>query len=507
MRKRNKKNLMIGLLCTLLIFMGVGYAIMNQRLSISGVANVEGKWDVHISKIELINKKGMAVDKSHTFNNLNAEFQTETVAPGDSLEYDITIVNAGNIDAVVNNVNAEISGSPIIKFTISGIEKGDTISKASSKTVKVVITFDTNATIIPNLKVSTLIIDISCIQKSSNVTNEELVVYQPVLITAESNRSAESYFLGGGLKRNQIESIKFTNTSKVPTGVKGSFDVSYDSKGGVMAWYFDKDNDNLYELVIGQEGGVIAPSTMSWYFSYLTNLTELDLKYLDTSNVTNMSKMFYQLEKLTSLDVSGFNTSNVTNMDRMFYQLTALESLDLSNFDTSKVVYMGYMFRNLCSLTFLDVSSFNTSNVIDMNSMFYQLTALGSLDLSNFDTSKVTNMSSMFLNNYNLKSLDVTSFNTSNVTNMSQMFAYVTNLTQLDLSSFNTSKVTNFTKMFNGSNKLKKINLKSAVFNAGITDTNIFAYVPSDVTIITNSSSEDYISGLLPNANIIVEES
>ncbi len=113
----------------------------------------------------------------------------------------------------------------------------------------------------------------------------------------------------------------------------------------------------------------------------------------------------------------------------------------------------------------------------------------------------------MFLNNYNLKSLDVTSFNTSNVTNMSQMFAYATNLTELDLSSFNTSKVTNFTKMFNGSNKLKKINLKSAVFNAGITDTNIFAYVPSDVTIITNSSSEDYISGLLPNANIIVKES
>lgn len=505
MKKRNKKNLMIGLLCTLLIFMGVGYAIMNQRLSISGVANVEGKWDVHISKIELISKKGMAVDKSHTFSNLNAEFQTETLAPGDSLEYEITIINAGNIDAVVNNVNAEMTGSPTIKFTVSGIEKGNVITNGSSKTVRLVITFDSNATIIPSLKVSTLTIEISCIQKSSDVSNEGLVVYQPVLTTAENNRSAESYFLGGSLKRNQIESITFTDTSTVPANAKGSFDVSSDSKGGVMAWYFDKDNNNLYELVIGQDGGVIAPTSMNWYFSYLTNLTEIDLKYLDTTNVTSMSKMFYQLKKLKSLDVSSFNTSNVTNMDRMFYQLTALESLNLSNLNTSKVMYMGSMFKDLTSLTSLNVSSFDTSNVVDMNSMFYNLRNLVSLDLSNFNTSKVTNMSSMFLTNYNLSSLNVRSFDTSNVTNMNQMFAY-TNLTELDLSSFTTTKVTDIGKMFNGSSNLKKINLKSAVFNTGITDNNAFYLVPSDVTIITNSSSKDYIQGFLPNANIIVEE-
>ena len=30
LRKRNKKNLIIGLLCTLLLFMGTGYAVMMQ---------------------------------------------------------------------------------------------------------------------------------------------------------------------------------------------------------------------------------------------------------------------------------------------------------------------------------------------------------------------------------------------------------------------------------------------------------------------------------------------
>ena len=65
------------------------------------------------------------------------------------------------------------------------------------------------------------------------------------------------------------------------------------------------------------------------------NGLDLELDYLDTSNVTTMYQMFNN-SKLTTLDVSSFDTSNVTDMYRMFYNSKAT-SLDLSSFDTSNV--------------------------------------------------------------------------------------------------------------------------------------------------------------------------
>ena len=46
MRDRKKRNIIIGALCSLLIIMGIGYAIPSQTLNISGIANMKGNIDV-----------------------------------------------------------------------------------------------------------------------------------------------------------------------------------------------------------------------------------------------------------------------------------------------------------------------------------------------------------------------------------------------------------------------------------------------------------------------------
>ena len=46
MRDRKKRNIIIGALCSLLVFMGIGYAILSQTLNISGIANMRGEWDI-----------------------------------------------------------------------------------------------------------------------------------------------------------------------------------------------------------------------------------------------------------------------------------------------------------------------------------------------------------------------------------------------------------------------------------------------------------------------------
>ena len=177
---------------------------------------------------------------------------------------------------------------------------------------------------------------------------------------------------------------------------------------------------------------------------------------LITNNGTRGQYLFYSC-KMTELDINFLNTSNITNMSYMFNGCNNLTSLDLSNWDTSNVTDIRQMFAYCSKLTSLDLSNFDTSNVKDMSSMFAQCNNLTSLDLSNWDTSQVTNMSYMFYYCNNLKSIDVSGFDTSNVTDMTFVFATCRALTSLDCSNWDISKVTanyNLNTAFNYCNNL-----------------------------------------------------
>lgn len=185
---------------------------------------------------------------------------------------------------------------------------------------------------------------------------------------------------------------------------------------------------------------------------------------------------------VTSLDIRTVDTSNVTDISYMFYGCSGLKSLDVSSFDTSNVTYMGNMFDSCSNLTSLDLSNFNTSNVTDMSYMFYSCSSLTSLDLSGWDTSNVTSMCSMFNYCNRLTSLDVSNFNTSNVTDMSSMFWNCTSITSLDLSGWDMTNVTNTSDMFYGCNKLTTIRMIGCNQD---TINKIKAVKPSSATIIT----------------------
>ncbi|EAF1671379.1 BspA family leucine-rich repeat surface protein [Listeria monocytogenes] len=161
---------------------------------------------------------------------------------------------------------------------------------------------------------------------------------------------------------------------------------------------------------------------------YQSIATNLDLRNLDTSNVTDMNQMFAG-SATTSLDLSSFDTSNVTNMEYMFWN-SAATSLDVRKFDTSNVTNMLGMFQSSAA-TSLDVSNFDTSNVTTMQSMFAGSVAT-SLDLSKFDTSKVLIMYAMFSGSA-ARSLNLSSFDTTSVTNMLDMFSGAQQLQNITL--------------------------------------------------------------------------
>ena len=106
MRDRKKRNIIIGALCSLLVFMGIGYAVLSQTLNINGTANMQGNWSVKITNMKLLeaNKTGRAENVSNTFTDTTASFEANLWMPGDSIEYEVTVENQGNIDAVLKDI-------------------------------------------------------------------------------------------------------------------------------------------------------------------------------------------------------------------------------------------------------------------------------------------------------------------------------------------------------------------------------------------------------------------
>ena len=267
----------------------------------------------------------------------------------------------------------------------------------------------------------------------------------------------------------------------------------------IYAW-FEEDTGAVYWWTNAKTAKMSSRSHQIW--NGLTNAVSIDVTDIDTSEVTDMSKLFYNCLKLQSIDIStfdtsnvndmtlmfgedgwnskaslteiifgdSFNTSKVTSMTWMFAFCTKLSVIDLSRFDTHNVQSFNNMFLG-CAITEADISSFDTSNALYMSSMFAGKTdhRTGTPRLTKiitgpgFDTSNVRSMSCMFYgqNYLDKDSVDFTNFDTRNVTDMKYMFRDCSSLDELDLSSFDTSSLNTMYGMFYNCSKLKSIDLSS----------------------------------------------
>ena len=154
MKDRKKRNIIIGALCCLLVFMGIGYAILSQTLNISGTANMKGNWNVRITNMELLseNKTGRAEEVSHSFTDTTATFTADLYMPGDSIEYRVTVENQGNIDALLKSITPTTTNkSEGIKFSHSEIDN-TVLTAGKTITFTMKVEFLESATSIPNVE-------------------------------------------------------------------------------------------------------------------------------------------------------------------------------------------------------------------------------------------------------------------------------------------------------------------------------------------------------------------
>ena len=100
-----------------------------------------------------------------------------------------------------------------------------------------------------------------------------------------------------------------------------------------------------------------------------TDVSEVDLTNVDTSNVEDMRHIFRGAESFNQ-DTGDWDTSNVETMERMFDGALSFDQ-DIGGWDTSNVEDMFGMFRDASSFD-QDIGDWDTSNVATllMGSMF-----------------------------------------------------------------------------------------------------------------------------------------
>ena len=150
--------------------------------------------------------------------------------------------------------------------------------------------------------------------------------------------------------------------------------TTYDlnTSGYGPGWESDGTNANVAKVVFDPSFADARPTTTCYWFFEMENLQYIQgMRYLNTSQVTDMSWMFSYCHQLNVIDVAGFNTAKVTNMRGMFSACWNLQGLDLSSFNTSKVTDMTDMFFSCGSLqTIYVLDGWTTAAVTSSTDMF-----------------------------------------------------------------------------------------------------------------------------------------
>ena len=160
MKRNINKTRIITFLCIALVFMGIGYAVLQSNINISGVAKAGGSFNVEIIDIketEGSSSAGGVNVKNASYEALSATFNAKFTKPGDYVEYIVTVKNKGTIDAVLSSRLTDIdsqtdtSGNQLYYFTALDDEGLDVtqyrneLDAGESKDITVKILFNENA--------------------------------------------------------------------------------------------------------------------------------------------------------------------------------------------------------------------------------------------------------------------------------------------------------------------------------------------------------------------------
>lgn len=180
-------------------------------------------------------------------------------------------------------------------------------------------------------------------------------------------------------------------------------------------WEMATDGDFIW---VEEEGGYsISNSSKKGFFKYVGNKEYVIIpNTIHGYGMKNYRKMFIDNDLVKG--VSSYNTK-ITSMAFMFFN-SNLTELNLNNLVTSDVIYFTRMFANANIENHLNLSDWNIEKAIYMEDMFLNAT-IGTVNFNGFQLKKVSYMHNMF-RNIKIDELDISSFDLEKVIYLGDMF-------------------------------------------------------------------------------------
>ena len=191
MRTRQKQRIVIGVLCSVIIGLAVGYAVLSQQLNINGTGSITSDFNIVFTNIEEINQVPESGDYNdfdnvvlvdsliitHDITTLQADVTNEhqidlnvdMKKPGAMGVYEITVENTGKLDGYISDITgldeANASEPRDIQFQLLNFKENQKIRVGEEKKFILVVSWSEDATTIPQTNKS-LTLDLTVTQYS-----------------------------------------------------------------------------------------------------------------------------------------------------------------------------------------------------------------------------------------------------------------------------------------------------------------------------------------------------
>ena len=324
---RQRNYIILGL-CSILLVMAAGYAAFSSRLTINGTSNITSEFKVLITDIQSSVLVGEATDaETPTHTETTATFKTNLVSPGDSMQYDITVENQGDIDAVLESIDVNTSDNAAILFEATGIKRGDKLLPDESDILTVTVTYNPDVTRQPENLNATVTVTLNYVQDNGTVLPEpdpiDIGGIEVMPVTSGDGLYGDEYTSGRYVYRgtNPNNYIMFNNElwriiSKEADGTYKILrnevfpDMAFDSRGARTTGYCSQTFTSYDGCNAWASTANIVGSPSEFTNGRYSGSVDKDSETLTYLNGEYLDSITFNKDKIVSHD---FNIGSVTN--------------------------------------------------------------------------------------------------------------------------------------------------------------------------------------------------